>query len=167
MKTTPQPDAAKMTPTPERFERDHWLPLYVDDCKNYTHNEETISEGYHHIDGGRGFYDEARPQSGICFSGVMSKEQADFIATACNAHARLLAENAALVKALKEVTRAYRGLANSELSIDHDHNRTEHRLAIRAYVWEEIDRAEAALALHQSGNGGMQSEHAARTCSLC
>lgn len=149
MSNTPQPDAAKMTPTPERFERDHWLPLYVDDCKNYTHNEETISEGYHHIDGGRGFYDEARPQSGICFSGVMSKEQADFIATACNSHARLLAENAALVKALTEA----RGLLDEAAEPDYNQMAAEWDRASQAHI-RVID---AALALHQSGKEGKQS----------
>ena len=70
------------------------------------------------------------------------RANASFIVEACNSHARLLAENAALVKALTEA----RGLLDEAAEPDYNQMAAEWDRAAQAHI-RVID---AALALHRN-----------------
>lgn len=52
--------------------------------------------------------------------------------------------NACLIVAAPKLISALRGLVTSELNIDHEHNRTPHRLEMRKAIWLLIEEAEAS-----------------------
>lgn len=58
------------------------LPLRVDDAAN-----EHVDAEYHTLSAGNDYFDKA---GGIGLAGCMSREQADFIARACNNHEALV-----------------------------------------------------------------------------
>jgi len=139
MKTTPQPDAAKMTPTVNTaIEAPEWSVVgrYVGQFDEHLDRMIVYQNG---VEVANAIADEP---TYIALAELTQK---------ANSHARLLAENAALVKALPLAINAADCFKKAVRLLEESTGQYVNSASFYA-LSENLESARAALALHQSAN---------------